>query len=144
MAVVDKEIQQSLNNLIELDELLYPDGEIPSYEELFEKAESGEPFTVREAYTMRFYAEGIAVTPTMESNPATKDRAKALVSTFGKASGQPASIGGHKTQLQSLISRGVSLDGSFADFYRESKATKAFAGIGKNINALNAAVEKFK
>lgn len=144
MAVVDKEIQQSLDNLIELHEMLFPDGEIPAYEDLFAKAEAGEPFTVREAYAMRFYSEGIAITPAMEKNAQTKEIAKELLTTFGKASGQPATIGGHKGQLQNLVDRGVPLDRSFDDFYRESKATKKFSGIAKNINALQASVEKFK
>ena len=83
MAFIDKskdpEVIKSLNNFMELDSVLFGGGDIPSYEFLFEKASTGEPFTVKEAYIMRLYSTGIPITPEMEENPKTKARARAMV-----------------------------------------------------------------
>ena len=141
----DKQIQATLNNFKELDTLLFDGGAIPTYEELFEKANAGEPFTFREAVTMRLYSEGVALAPSVINNEQTKERAKVFVGTFGKARvSQPVTMGGLRDQVQNVLKKGVTLDTPYQDLIEEARTTQVYTGVRKEINALNTSVNNFK
>lgn len=141
---IDKEIQQTLDNFKELDQLLFNGGEIPTYEELFAKVESGESLTLREAYTMRLHTEGVRIIGSVENNVQTKDRAKVFIDTFGKAKGQPPTMGGLRDQINGVLKKGASLDTPYEAVIEEARTTKKFEGVAKDLKALQAKVESFK
>ena len=141
---IDKEIQQTLDNFKELDQLLFNGGEIPTYEELFAKVESGEPLTLREAYTMRLHTEGVRIISSVENNVQTKDRAKVFIDTFGKAKGQPPTMGGLRDQINGVLKKGATLDTPYDEVIQEARTTKKFEGVSKDLKALQAKVDSFK
>ena len=113
MAKLKKERRQQLKNeFLAFNRTLFPDGNIPSQEEIFQKVKSGDT-TVKTYFINKMYTDGVPVDPFLLEDPETKDVAKKLLKSF-KAVKKPApNLRALPERIIKTIRKGVSLDDDF-------------------------------
>ena len=120
-------------------ETLFPDGNIPSEEEIFQKVKEGDT-TVRTYFVNKMYTDGVPVDNFLLQDPDTASLAKKLKSTFqdvGIKQDAPNLIA-ITSRLNKTLKKGVTLDSS----YEEMVKAKPFAE--KEIQAYQSMYDKTK
>jgi len=104
-----------LGNFKYIQETLFPDGNIPSAEEIQDLLTNGNP-TIKEAYIGKFYASGVPTDPFLLDHPDTKEFAVKFSQAFSQnVRDTPTTILGAAPQMQA-VSRQFSLDTPYKDF----------------------------
>src|SRR5210317_1928166 len=104
-----------LGNFKYIQETLFPDGNIPSAEEIQDVLTNGNP-TIKEAYIGKFYASGVPTDPFLLDHPDTKEFAVKFSQAFSQnVRDTPTTILGAAPQMQA-VSRQFSLDTPYKDF----------------------------
>jgi len=104
-----------LGNFKYIQETLFPDGNIPSVEEIQDLLTNGDP-TIKEAYIGKFYASGVPTDPFLLDYPDTKEFAVKFSQAFSQnVRDTPTTILGAAPQMQA-VSRQFDLGTSYKDF----------------------------
>jgi hypothetical protein len=116
----------------EIVNTLFPDGKIPSVEELQERIESG-TFTVRDGFIARMYKNGLPVDPILLELEDTKEFATTVSKTFSNPTKIARNVDGTSKLIRKLNSANISLDMPFSELLNQSKVSTFSGDIYTNI-----------
>jgi hypothetical protein len=116
----------------EIATTLFPDGNIPSVEELQGRIESG-TFTVRDGFIARMYKNGLPVDPILLEVEDTKEFATKLSKTFSNPTKIARNVDGTSKLIKKLNNANISLDMSFSELVDQSKVSTFSGDIYTNI-----------
>ena len=111
---------------------LFPDGNIPSMDEIQSRIGSGN-FTVREGMIARLYKNGVPVDPFLLKDDSTKEFATSLQKAFSNPTKVARNIEGLSGVVKKLNTAGISLDSSFAELEVASRSSSFKTDIRSNI-----------
>lgn len=114
-----------------VQQTLFPDGNIPSLEEVRARIESGN-HTVADSFIAKMYNDGVPDEPVLGEVDETKDFYKKFESAFSKEVIGPArNTTGISNNIAKLQKGGVDLGSSFVEFEAASKSPTS--GIGEDV-----------
>jgi|TARA_R100000458_G_scaffold53125_1_gene55122 hypothetical protein len=126
--------QQKKNAFLAFNRTLFPDGNIPSKEEIFEKVKSGDT-SVKTYFINKMYTDGVPVDNFLLKDPDTKDVAKKFLKTFKSVRKAAPNLDALTDRVVKIIRKGVSLD----DDYQKMVEAKPFAA--KEVQAYKTAYD---
>ena len=129
-STLNKEEKKAIASFQQLQEMLFPDGKIPSVEQIRERIVSGK-YTIRDAFIGRMYDIGVPEQSLFSDLDETKAFYKKFEKTFSKKVTEPAiGVTSIATNLRSVTNKGIDLDSSFTEL--EKLAVDPSSGISDN------------
>jgi hypothetical protein len=131
MAELTKQEKTVVDSFLNLQRTLFPDGDIPSLEEVRARIDSGSQ-TVGDAFIAKMYNDGVPDEPILAELDETKDFYSKFEKTFSREVVGPArNTTGISNNITKLEKGGIDLGSSFSDFEVQSKTPGS--GISEDV-----------
>jgi hypothetical protein len=131
MAELTKQEKTVVDSFLNLQRALFPDGDIPSLEEVRARIDSGNQ-TVGDAFIAKMYNDGVPDEPILAELDETKDFYSKFEKTFSREVVGPArNTTGISNNITKLEKGGIDLGSSFSDFEVQSKTPGS--GISEDV-----------
>jgi len=131
MAELTKQEKTVVDAFLNMQRALFPDGDIPSLEEVRARIDSGNQ-TVGDAFIAKMYNDGVPDEPILAELDETKDFYSKFEKTFSREVVGPArNTTGISNNITKLEKGGIDLGSSFSDFETQSKTPGS--GISEDV-----------
>ena len=131
MAELTRQEKTVVDSFLNLQRALFPDGDIPSLEEVRARIDSGSQ-TVGDAFIAKMYNDGVPSEPILAELDETKDFYVKFEKTFSREVVGPArNTTGISNNITKLEKGGIDLGSSFSDFEAQSKVPGS--GISEDV-----------
>jgi len=131
MAELTKQEKTVVDSFLNMQRALFPDGDIPSLEEVRARIDSGNQ-TVGDAFIAKMYNDGVPDEPILAELDETKDFYSKFEKTFSREVVGPArNTTGISNNITKLEKGGIDLGSSFSDFEAQSKVPGS--GISEDV-----------
>ena len=107
---------QKINNFIEFQNRVFPDGNIPTREEIKQLVLSGDT-SIRTYVLNKMYRDGVPTDPFLLTNEKTKDFANKFNETFGSTKQTSKNITGVVADVNKIFNKGLALEDDFESVY---------------------------
>ena len=109
---------QKINNFIEFQNRLFPDGNIPTREEIKQLVLSGDT-SIRTHILNKMYRDGVPTDTFLLKEEKTKDFANKFNETFGSTKQTSKNITGVVADVNKIFSKGLTLEDDFESIYNK-------------------------
>src|SRR5210317_1601515 len=131
MAELTKQEKTVVDACLNTQRALFPDGDIPSLEEVRARIDSGS-HTVGDAFIAKMYNDGVPDEPILAELDETKDFYSKFEKSFSREVVGPArNTTGISNNITKLEKGGIDLGSSFSDFEEQSKTPGS--GISEDV-----------
>lgn len=107
---------QKINNFIEFQDRVFPDGNIPTREEIKQLVLSGDT-SIRTHVLNKMYRDGVPTDPFLLTDEKTKDFANKFNETFGSTKQTSKNITGVVADVNKIFNKGLTLEDDFESVY---------------------------